>query len=249
MPVNRIWLLVVILGLLILFASSNWPSESITLVFLNKEIATLPLIVWIGNAIAAGAITSFCLQLLNQMSRGYSKQNLREFREVPPRKRYVSREAPPTDDSFEYEDEPPYNPPTPEVPTSQTRVTSDWDTKVKRDWELEKEPVTSNFERDWELEEEPVTSKSSQQDFERDFTQANQVSVRTNYEVPQEPKTSSKVGTVYSYSYREKEQKDSGVGRNDQVYDANYRLIRPPSNPSIDKREDEEDWGFDDEDF
>ncbi|NES24985.1 MAG: hypothetical protein F6K41_40270 [Symploca sp. SIO3E6] len=248
MPVNRIWLLVVILGLLILFASSNWPSEPITLVFLNREIATLPLIVWIGNAIAAGAITSFCLQLLNQMSRGYSKQNLREFREVPPRKRSERREAPPTD-TFEYEDEVPYTPSTPEVPTSQRSVSSDWDTKVKRDWELEQEPASSKFERDWELEEEPVTSKSSQQDFERDFTQANQVSVRTNYEVPQEPKTSSKVGSVYSYSYREKEEKDSGVGRNDKVYDANYRLIRPPSKSPVETREDEEDWGFEDEDF
>ncbi|NEP58479.1 MAG: hypothetical protein F6K31_15925 [Symploca sp. SIO2G7] len=248
MPVNRIWLLVVILSLLILFASSNWPSEPITLVFLNREIATLPLIVWIGNAIAAGAITSFCLQLLNQMPGGYSNQNLREFREMPPRNRSARREAPPTDTS-EYEYDTPYTPPAPEVTTSQRSVSSDWDTKVKRDWELDQEQATSNFERDWELEEEPATSKSSQPDFERDFTEAKKVSVRTNYEVPQEPKTSSKVGSVYSYSYREKEQKESGVGRNDEVYDANYRLIRPPYKQPIETKEDEEDWGFEDEDF
>ncbi|NEP08844.1 MAG: LapA family protein [Symploca sp. SIO2C1] len=231
MPVNRIWLLVVIVGGLVLFASSNWPSEQVTLVFLNREIATLPLIVWIASAIAAGAITSFCLQLLNQVPKGYSNQNLREFREVPPQTRSVRREAPQNDTS-EYET--PDTPEPPKVDGSSSRAVSDWDTKI---------------DRDWELDEEPASSKSTQPDFERDFTEGKQVSVRTNYEVPQEPKTSSKIGSVYSYSYREKEQKDSGVGKTDEIYDANYRLIRPPYKQPIEQTENEEDWDFDDEDF
>ncbi|NET60437.1 MAG: LapA family protein [Symploca sp. SIO2E6] len=201
------------------------------MVFLNREIATLPLIVWIGNAIAAGAITSFCLQLLNQVS-GSDSQNLREFREMPPQNRSVRREAPQADTS-EYEYEIPDTPPPPKGSTSSNSATSDWDTKMDQDW-------------DWE--EEAATTKSSQPDFERDFTEAKQVNVRTNYEVPQEPKTSSKIGSVYSYSYREQEQKESGVGRTDEIYDANYRLIRPPYKQPTEPRE-EEDWGFEDEDF
>jgi len=231
MPINRIWLLVVIMGGLILFASSNWPSELVTLVFSNREIATLPLIIWIGIAIAAGAITSFCLQLLNQLPRSYSNQNPREFREVPRQTRSVRREVPQTDTS-EYKT--PYTPQPPKIPTRASNATSDWDTKI---------------DKDWELEEESATSKSTQSDFERDLSGSKQVSIPTNYEVPQEPKTSSKVGSVYSYSYREKEKKDSGVGKGDEIYDANYRVIRPPSKQPIEPREDEEDWGFDDEDF
>lgn len=231
MPVNRMWLVVIILGGLILFASSNWPSELITLVFWNREIATLPLIVWIGIAIAAGVITSFCLQLLSQLPGGYSNQNLREFREVPRQNPSVRRQNPQTD-TAEYQTR--YTPPPPKVPTNPTSTDSDWDTKINRDWDLE---------------EEPATSDSTQQDFQRDFTNDTKVTIRTNYEVPQEPKTSSKIGSIYSYSYREKEQKEAGVGKTDEIYDANYRVIRPPAKQPIEPREDEEDWGFEDEEF
>jgi hypothetical protein len=166
------------------------------------------------------------------VQRGYSNQHLREFREVPRQNPSVRRKVPQTDSS-EYKTR--YTPPPPEIPTSPSSATSDWDTKIDQDWDLDKEPTTSD---------------STQQDFQRDFPKDSNVSVRTNYEVPQEPKTSSKIGSVYSYGYREKEQKDSGVGKADEVYDANYRLIRPPYKQPIEPtRENEEDWDFDDEDF
>ncbi len=69
------------------------------------------------------------------------------------------------------------------------------------------------------------------------------------YERYQEPKTSNQSGSVYSYGYREP--KNSGVGKSESVYDADYRVIVPPANPSPSKKpENEDDWEFlDDEDF
>jgi hypothetical protein len=65
--------------------------------------------------------------------------------------------------------------------------------------------------------------------------------------VKQEPKTGSQSGSVYSYGYRE--QSNSGVGKADAVYDANYRVITPPYQKPVEPEEDD-DWGFeDDEDF
>ncbi|MBD2098278.1 LapA family protein [Trichocoleus sp. FACHB-591] len=67
---------------------------------------------------------------------------------------------------------------------------------------------------------------------------------RTNYEVPQEPTSSYRSGSSYSYSY--KEPNTSGVGRSESVYDADYRVIIPPPQPL---EETEDDYGFEDEDF
>jgi uncharacterized integral membrane protein len=96
---------------------------------------------------------------------------------------------------------------------------------------------------------------------------------RTDFEAKQEPKSSYRSGSIYSYSYREP--RDSGVGKAEGVYDAEYRVIIPPhradpepgdldapkfnwsaSEPRIDVEreeggkdgEDEEDWGFEDDD-
>lgn len=52
--------------------------------------------------------------------------------------------------------------------------------------------------------------------------------------------------SVYSFSYREQSKKQDGVGKADAIYDANYRVIRPPNQPA--QSNDEEDWGFEDDD-
>ncbi|WP_019487302.1 MULTISPECIES: hypothetical protein [Kamptonema] len=50
-----------------------------------------------------------------------------------------------------------------------------------------------------------------------------------DYESPQEPKTQSWSGSVYSYGYREP--RNTGVGKTESVYDADFRLITPPYTP------------------
>ncbi|MFB2838204.1 hypothetical protein [Floridanema evergladense] len=97
---------------------------------------------------------------------------------------------------------------------------------------------------------------------EEDSGVSDDVSDR-NYEAKQEPTTSYRSGSVYSYGY--KNPSDSAVGRTESVYDAEYRVITPPYRPiDTEKEEDntpksspsnqqnndaDEDWGFDDEDW
>ena len=98
----------------------------------------------------------------------------------------------------------------------------------------------------------------------RDVGNYQDSSPNTTYERPQEPTTTYRSGSVYSYGYRDP--KNSGVGRSESIYDAEYRVITPPyrgvepsdepewkSRENSNKKEnenneDEDDWGFDDED-
>jgi hypothetical protein len=112
---------------------------------------------------------------------------------------------------------------------------------VASDWE-------ERVDEDWDLDDAPAASTSTRQDFDRDRSQETSASDRTTYEAKQQPKTSSQTGSVYSYGYREPN--ESGVGRPDAVYDANYRIITPPYQKPVEPEDDDEDWGFeDDEDF
>ena len=86
-----------------------------------------------------------------------------------------------------------------------------------------------------EEEADPVDHTSYASGYERD---------RTSYEVPQEPTSSYRSGSSYSYSY--KEPNTSGVGKSESVYDADYRVIIPPPQAL---EEPEDDYGFEDEDF
>lgn len=230
MPVTRIVLLVLVVGGLAVFTLSNW-SPVVPLVFWGIKTQPLPLAVWIGGAISLGAITSFCLQFLSYLPKGYSTPSRRVVGEVPPRNRFSRREKPQTD-SYK-----PYTPPPPQQPAES--ASSDWEESVSEDWEFE----------------EPVKRPSSQQpDLKNTYSGETRFNPSTSYEVKQEPKASSQNGSVYSYSYRDTE--NSGVGKADDIYDANYRVITPPYQPAAQTSQktqtsdNEEDWGFeDDEEF
>jgi len=231
MPVIRIVLLLLVVGGLALLVVSNL-SPVLPLVFLGMQTPILPLAAWIGMAIAAGALTSFFLQFLTYLQRGSTTQRFAEPEEVPPRTRSVGRESyesPPRESQTPYT--PP--PPPPDSETPKNSVASDWEERV---------------DEDWDLDDAPAASTSTRQDFDRDRSQETSASDRTTYEAKQQPKTSSQTGSVYSYGYREPN--ESGVGRPDAVYDANYRIITPPYQKPVEPEDDDEDWGFeDDEDF
>jgi hypothetical protein len=101
------------------------------------------------------------------------------------------------------------------------------------DWE------TSSVSSDWDFEETKQASPSPQNTQPQDSK---------TYERQQQPKSSYQSGSVYSYSYREPQ--NSGVGKTESIYDADYRVIIPPYQPPSEnqKRDDEEDWGFLDDD-
>lgn len=109
-------------------------------------------------------------------------------------------------------------------PPPSDRAVDDWQESTDEDW---------HFDED---DEEPENTSPPDNVQDR------------RYEVDSEPKSSYRAGSVYSYSYREPS--DSGVGRTESVYDADYRVLTPPyREPQTAPAQEEEDWGFDDDEF
>jgi hypothetical protein len=93
----------------------------------------------------------------------------------------------------------------------------------------------SNSTDDWNWEED--TDKT------RDFNSQKDVRDSRTYEASTEPKSGFRSGSVYSYSYRDPS--NSGVGKTESVYDADYRVITPPyQQKNTDGEDKDEDWGF-----
>ncbi|TAF11286.1 MAG: LapA family protein [Nostocales cyanobacterium] len=96
------------------------------------------------------------------------------------------------------------------------------------DWETD-----PNQGNDWDVEEPPQTSSPK--------TYPNQ----------QASKNASQSDSVYSYSSQSP--KNTGVGKTESIYDADYRVIIPPYQPQTTNQSDhqsDDDWGFfEDEDF
>jgi hypothetical protein len=191
-------------------------------VFLGIKSQALPLSLWILIAFAAGALTSGILQLLSYLSRRPLIARIRQLEGGGSPSSTYSRES---------------------------RQTADTPEDSFSDWDDENVGSGQGSQEDWDDYEQPSSRTSSAQD----------VAKRTNFETAQEPKTSSQSGSVYSYSYREPS--NSGVGKTEAVYDANFRVITPPYRKPVDnqhsddwdsktesKAEDDEDWGFDDDD-
>ncbi|BAZ12807.1 hypothetical protein NIES4071_46410 [Calothrix sp. NIES-4071] len=112
-------------------------------------------------------------------------------------------------------------------------------TDKEDDWDLD------GTSEDWDFEERARKSPQEKQD---------RISDEEMYERRQTT-NSSKADTSYSYSSREP--KDSGVGKTESIYDADYRVIVPPYNPAEPnrtssspekKQSDDDDWSFFDED-
>jgi hypothetical protein len=185
------------------------------LVFLGQQTLVLPLSVWVLGAIAAGALTTLLFTGLLQLS------NTLAIRKVRSRVATASR-----------------------LETEAAASRSSWDSSSSRSANDQTSYTSSTRDRfadesDFGAEEEetdPVDRTGYASDYERD---------RTTYEVPQEPTSSYRSGSSYSYSY--KDPNTSGVGRSESVYDADYRVIIPPPQPLEETEED--DYGFEDDDF
>lgn len=92
-------------------------------------------------------------------------------------------------------------------------------------------------DEDWQYEENTQDSENNNAD---SYPQDSR-----RYEVNSEPKSSKRQGSVYSYSYQEPE--SSGGGKTESVYDADYRVLTPPYKSPNPVRDDDDEWGFDDE--
>jgi hypothetical protein len=127
----------------------------------------------------------------------------------------------------------------------------------KSDREKVKELI---FPEDPEEERKPPTESDSSPEETPSDRPLEPESKSTIFEVEQQPKITNRTGSVYSYVYREprqapkqpeveeveeREKTQNKENRRDRVYDADYRVIRPPykenTEPSSD-RDDDEDW-------
>lgn len=239
----KVALIVLILGGLALFVLQNL-SPALALVILGSRTAALPLAVWILLAIFAGFLTSIALQILNYLQRRLAqRQTVAQIPRSPTSRFSQAREMPKAasrSDSGEARKSP--SQPRPEREPSgrdYAATVSDWEASRPPDWNQEDD--------EWQIEQ-PPTTETPIQDFP---SQAG------TYEVKKEAESSDRSGSVYSYRYREAKPKQPkpqepkpetppSQPTGEQVYDANYRVIRPPlwemPNPPD---EDEEDWGFD----
>jgi hypothetical protein len=215
----RLILLVAVLGGLTLLLVQNW-SPVLPLVFLGIRTQPLPLAMWILFSTAAGAFTSVFISSLFNLSTYFTQQ------QRPTRLKSPPTSPPPKQTRKEEVFSRPVSPP-PQASTTESRssdVADDWDTNNSTD-------------DDWDFEErsEEARTRSSED---------TQVRDSQSYERQQEPKTGSQSGSVYSYSYRQP--KNSGVGKTESVYDADYRVIIPPYQPptTTNQKNDDDDWGF-----
>ncbi len=231
MAVIRLFLLLVVLGCLTLLLMQNW-SPVLALRFLGVQTQPLPLAIWILLGVVAGAITSLfitaCFKLSNYFAQSQPRKRRKEVQASPPRSRTTRAEAPRS------------NPANYTTTTSQPKTNSTPSDDFN-DWE-------SNSSNDWNFEEDTQDTDKKQKPEPGDTVRD------TNYETNTQPKSSER-SSSYSYSYREPS--NSGVGRAESVYDADYRVLTPPyrqTNTNENKNQNNDwggdDWGFeDDEDW
>jgi len=229
MPLIRLILLLVVLGSLTLLLVQNW-SPVLPLVFLGMSTQALPLAVWILLSVAAGAFTSLVITGFFKMSNYFARSPRKRGKVETPPPRSSVQSPPPRSNAQSSETQ--YTAARTSPPAPDSNLNDDFN-----EW-----GSGSTSGDDWDFEEETDKAPNvSARNTARDYT---------NYEVSGEPKSSSRSGSVYSYSYRDPS--NSSVGKTESVYDADYRVLTPPyqvKNPAQNKAkdEDEDDWGLDDD--
>ncbi|MEH1831935.1 MAG: LapA family protein [Nostoc sp.] len=222
MAVIRLILLVAVLGGLTPLLVQNW--SPISLVFLGVRTQPLPLAIWILFSIATGAFTSILIATLFKLSNyfvGGQRQTPDRRSPTSPRAKATRREEPTSGPTSS-------PPPASKKEEPSSDVFDDWETNGSKD-------------DDWNFDENPEEAPTPN-------PQAQPARNSKTYERQSEAKSSSRSGSVYSYSYREP--KNTAVGKTESVYDADYRVIIPPYQPPTTNQADDDDWEFfDDDDF
>ncbi|MBW4519331.1 MAG: hypothetical protein KME16_06465 [Scytolyngbya sp. HA4215-MV1] len=244
MSLVRLLLLFGIGGGLVAFCVQN-QQPVVSLVFLNMRTLPLPLALWVLVAIVAGIATTVLVNgLLGIATLAGNQKRYRRPRPlrqpVTERVSYASAPQRESDPVAERVPQPPSatrpNDRRDSYPDSATEELDDWD-DMADDW-FEDEPSDRRRDEVWEeaeAEEEalPVDRPRPQPPVRETPTRD-----RSSYEAKQEPKSSSRSGSVYSYSYREPG--STGVGKTESVVDADYRVIVPPYR-NLDEDEDLDD--------
>ncbi len=236
----RGFIFLIFLGICILFVVQNL--QPISLVFFGGNPITLPLSIWILLFTGAGFISSLIIQTLNKVTSSTAISDNVPQPQQPP---YYYPPSPPSSPTTptktrNLEERPSFENYAPEKIHSPSEY-SNLDTvkNLGSDRELE-----SN-ERDWS---EPMETKAHKQE----IMATNQED--TNVEVEQNPQTKSRSASLYSYQPRERTQiraqlkptsKPKPKSKSqDEVYEANYRVITPPYRDNDRPMDEDEEWDF-----
>lgn len=238
MSVNRLIVLVVVLGglaLLTLFTVQNWSViPPLSLVFLGIKTQSLPLSVWILMSTVAGAIAYEIIGNLLRLPNFRESQET--FKSSSTRKhktsnhnysqRYSSAQT--ESRSGRSNASPPKS-----AARNKTQEYDDYeDYEDYDDWD------NAGKVDDWNFEDR--TEETS--DYYRDTEVRDTNPPRGNRAAKSNDDSDS------SYSYNSREPRNSGVGKTESVYDADYRVITSPYKSSNTDRFDEEENGKDEDD-
>lgn len=251
-------LLIAVVGASVVLLIQNW-SPVLPLIVLGQTTVTLPLALWILSAVLAGVVTSVILQGLSYLvgsrrARANSRPRDRSGESQPPvsprpsgrpsgrNRRKPERERPPQpqkmvseweleDDFWEEEEERAFEQqPKPEPP--ETPGEKEWATKQqKEEWDLDKVPRESTI---------PALKRKLGEKLEE----------AVNLESLRDQDSSQVSRRVADYQRRKQQRPQPQPPKNmtqsdQQIYDAQYRVIKPPKNPpevSQDEDNEEEDW-------
>ncbi len=232
MTLTRLIFLVVLGGLTLLLAQ-NW-SPAIPLVFLGLRTQPLPLAMWMLLSTTAGAFTSILISSLLQFSNPYFTQQRQT-------KSYSTYDSPKVNKRTSRENEPYQKNPT-SFSANTPPPSDEFDNTYNDDWDLDR-----NVNDDWDFSEREYQTTDSRSQYTK---------IQDDRDYEDFPEAENDYESVdSSYSYNKRDLKNSGIGKTESIYDADYRVIIPPHNPSTTSKgdlysdSDNEDWGFLDEDF
>ena len=227
MPKSRI-ILLVLLAVAAILAIQNW-SGAISLMFLGMKTAPLPLSAWILLGVAAGALTSGLISILFVFQAGSAQAAGRPRPrppDTPPPER--DRDKNKTNQSGRSDRSPPIEERQKEQRQQEQRQQEYLqDREYKQGEEFADEPRdripnSTNYanydEEPWDDEEDwlPETEERFSPESAREQNFPNQ---RTVYEIPQEPIGEIHSGSMYSYTYKNKENANSQKNEKQSNYD------------------------------
>ena len=230
MSVNRLILLVVVLGGVILFIAQNWSViPPLPLVFLGIQTQALPLSLWMLVSTVAGAIVYELVSGLLRLANFRERQETFKSSSTPRTKtstrtysqRYSSAQTKSRSEGSS--SQPPKS-----ATKNKTQEYDDYD-----GWD------NAGELEDWDFEDEREETSSSYRETE----------VRDTNTPPSNRKEKSTYDSDSTYSYNSRKPQNSGVGKTESIYDADYRVIASPYQSSNTNQFHEEEDEYDEWDF
>lgn len=240
----RVALLLLIAAGLVIFTLQNL--APMALVVLGIKTQTMPLAVWVLGAMAAGAFTTVLLTGFPSSTRfsldGSRKSSDRAADAAPRsgRSPWSAETKRPSTQTSRSKGSAGFG-----AAGSSRRAVDDWEASESDDWDdwgssqesaqyrsppspAPKTEIRDRTDDDWANWEgyEQVGPRDSKR-----RSSGNTSPKRTEFESNQSPKSSQRSGSAYSYGYREPQDSSSGQKTN-EVYDAEYRVLIPPYNPT-----------------